>query len=250
MSARFYVDAALASGGTLSLPATVARHVQVLRMQPGDCITLFNGQGDAGEGEFEATITRMGRSDVDVIIGHYTATEREAKRDVHLAVGMPANDRMDWLVEKATELGVASIQPLMAERSVLRLSSERAEKKLAHWRAIAIAACEQCGRNRVPTIHEATSLSQWLKSAAQRAITSQRLLLSLQGVTQPLTQAVNPTDVAPLLFLSGPEGGLSLGEEAAALASGFNPVTLGPRVLRAETAPLACLAFLSLKDHS
>ncbi len=218
-------------------------------MQPGDSITLFNAVG-THEGEFEAAVTRIGRSDVDVTIGHYTATEREAKRAVHLALGMPANDRMDWLVEKATELGVTSIQPLMAERSVLRLSGERAEKKLAHWRAIAIAACEQCGRNRVPVIHAATSLSQWLKSTAEQASISQRLLLSLQGGTQPLAQAINITDSTPLLFLSGPEGGLSPTEEAAALASGFKPVTLGPRVLRAETAPLACLAFLSLKDHS
>jgi len=245
MSARFYVDARLASGEPLSLTATAARHVQVLRMQPGDRITLFNGVG-TNEGEFEATVTRMGRSDVDVTIGHYTATEREAKRAVHLAVGMPANDRMDWLIEKATELGVASIQPLMAERSVLRLSGERAEKKLAHWRAIAIAACEQCGRNRVPVIHGATSLSQWLKSTAQQASTSQRLLLSLQGGTQPLARTVNTTDATPLLFLNGPEGGLSPTEEAAALASGFKPVTLGPRVLRAETAPLAVLAALLL----
>ena len=246
MSARFYVDARLASGDTLSLPATAARHVQVLRMQPADSITLFNGQGDAREGEFEATITRMGRSDVDVILGTFTPTQREAMRAVHIAVAMPTNDRMDWLVEKATELGVASIQPLMAERSVLRLSGERAEKKLAHWRAIAIAACEQCGRNRVPVIHEATSLNQWLKSTAQQAITSQRLLLSLQGGTQPLAQTVNITNSTPLLFLSGPEGGLSLTEEAAAIASGFKPVTLGPRVLRAETAPLAVLAAFLL----
>ncbi len=245
MNARFYVDAQLASGEPLSLPATAARHVQVLRMQPGDSITLFNGAGTI-EGEFEASVTHMGRSDVDVTIGHYTATDREAKRAVHLALGMPANDRMDWLIEKATELGVASIQPLMAERSVLRLSGERAKKKFAHWRAIAIAACEQCGRNRVPVIHEATSLSQWLKSTAEQASISQRLLLSLQGGTQPLAQAVNITDSTPLLFLSGPEGGLSPTEEAAAIASGFKPVTLGLRVLRAETAPLACLAFLSL----
>ena len=253
MSARFYADTPLVSGSSLSLPAATARHVQVLRMQPAGSIAVFNGlsqHGDASEGEFEATITRMGRSDVEVTIGSYTATQREAKRAVHLAVGMPANDRMDWLVEKATELGVASIQPLMAERSVLRLSGERADKKLAHWRAIAIAACEQCGRNRVPVIHEPTALSQWLKGAAQQAITSQRLLLSLQSSTQPLAEAVNNTDEAPLLFLSGPEGGLSLAEEAAALASGFKPVTLGPRVLRAETAPLAVLAYFSMKDHS
>ena len=260
---RFYCPIPLATGDVLDLPAGAARHVQVLRLQPGDGITLFNGGvqtgqavqavhgGQVGEaamagGEFEATVVRMGRSDVTVKIGVHSAIEREAVRAVHLAVGMPANDRMDWLVEKATELGVASIQPLMTERSVLRLNSERAEKKTAHWQSIAIAACEQCGRNRVPMIHEAASLSQWLKSTAQQATTSQRLLLSLQDVTQPLAQAVNITDSIPLLFLSGPEGGLSFGEEAAAIASGFKPVTLGPRVLRAETAPLAVLATLLL----
>ena len=245
MTARFYADLALLPGTSISLPDATARHVQVLRLQPGDHITLFNGQSGP-EGEFDATITRMGRSDVDVTVGAFTATQREATRQIHLAVGMPANERMDWLVEKATELGVVSIQPLMAERSVLRLSGERAGKKLAHWRGIAIAACEQCGRNRVPVIHEATSLSQWLKSTAQQAITSQRLLLSLQGGTQPLAQAVDITDSTPLLFLSGPEGGLSLGEEAAAMASGFKPITLGPRVLRAETAPLVVLATFLL----
>ena len=245
MTARFYADLALLPGTSVALPDATARHVQVLRLQPGDHITLFNGQSGP-EGEFDATITRMGRSDVDVTVGAFTATQREATRQIHLAVGMPANERMDWLVEKATELGAASILPLMAERSVLRLSGERAGKKLAHWRGIAIAACEQCGRNRLPVIHEATSLSQWLKSTAQQAITSQRLLLSLQGGTQPLAQAVDITDSTPLLFLSGPEGGLSLGEEAAAMASGFKPITLGPRVLRAETAPLVVLATFLL----
>ena len=244
-TARFFADLPLLPGTSISLPDATARHVQVLRLQPGARITLFNSQAGP-EGEFDATVTRMGRSDVDVTVGAFTATQREATRPIHLAVGMPANERMDWLVEKATELGAASIQPLMAERSVLRLSGERAGKKLAHWRGIAIAACEQCGRNRVPVIHEATSLSQWLKSTAQQAITSQRLLLSLQGGTQPLAQTVDITDSTPLLFLSGPEGGLSLGEEAAAMASGFKPITLGPRVLRAETAPLVVLATFLL----
>ena len=126
---------------------------KVLRLQPGNGITLFNGLGnsqESSEGEFAATITRMGRSDVEVTIEAYTATDREAPRAVHLVIGMPANERMDWLVEKATELGVASIQPLMSERSVLRLKAERADKKLAHWRGVAIAASEQCGRSRVP----------------------------------------------------------------------------------------------------
>ena len=253
MSARFHADLGLATGDALGLPPQAARHVQVLRLQPGDTITLFNGQGNGqpgSEGEFEAVIQSMGRSDVQVMVGAYRASARETPRPVHLAVGMPANERMDWLVEKATELGVASIQPLMAERSVLRLKGERSEKKLAHWRGVAIAACEQSGRNRVPQIHDSMSVIQWLKSQAGAPDSSRgnaRLLLSLQAGSRPLAQAVEGlAAAAPLTFLSGPEGGLSPAEEAAALACGFAPVSLGPRVLRAETAPLACLALLGL----
>jgi 16S rRNA (uracil1498-N3)-methyltransferase len=142
---------------------------------------------------------------------------------------------------------------------VLRLKSDRADKKLAHWRGVAIAACEQCGRNRVPVIHEVTTLADWLKALQpdSAAATQTRLLLSLQSGTRPLVQVIDGTGnntgnstgngaVKPLTFLSGPEGGLSPAEEAAAMAGGFAPVTLGPRVLRAETAPLACLSLLSL----
>jgi 16S rRNA (uracil1498-N3)-methyltransferase len=213
------------------LPAGAARHVQVLRLQPGDVITLFNGEG----GEFDATVTRMGRSDVDVEIGLHRAVEREATRAVHLLAGITANERMDWLVEKATELGVASITPLVAERSVLKLKGERADKKRAHWQGVAVAAAEQCGRNRVPVIHPAVTLNEWLKQAAA----GERWVLSLSEGTRPLAQMAG---VLPVTVLSGPEGGLSPAEEAAALSAGFVPVTLGPRVLRAETAPLAVLA--------
>lgn len=247
MTARFYADIALSPGSSVSLPAHAARHVQVLRMQPGDALTLFNGRGDGqagSEGEFAATVERMGRSDVDVMVGAYTATAREAHRAVHLAVGMPANERMDWLIEKAAELGVASIQPLMSERSVLRIKGERADKKIAHWRGVAVAACEQCGRSRVPLVHDAANLSDWLKGAGQGAAGSNRLLLSLQNGSRPLAEAVAAGGA--LTFLSGPEGGLSPAEEAAAMACGFAAVTLGPRVLRAETAPLACLSFLAV----
>jgi 16S rRNA (uracil1498-N3)-methyltransferase len=233
---RFHCPSPLATGELLDLPSGAARHVQVLRMQPGERITLFNGVG----GEFEATITRMGRSEVQVQLGPHAPLEREAAREVHLAIGMPANERMDWLIEKATELGVASIQPLMAERSVLRLKGERADKKLAHWRGVAIAACEQCGRNRVPEIHDLASLADWV----QTAVSGSKLLLSLQAGSQPLRQA-SPA-AGPILFLSGPEGGLTSAEEAAALAHGFVPVSLGTRTLRAETAPLAALAALTL----
>jgi len=235
---RFYCATPLASDTSLELPPGATRHVQVLRLQPGDSITLFDGQSD---NEFDATVTRMGRSDVQVQVGQARTAAREPARRIHLAVGMPANDRMDWLVEKATELGVASIQPLMTERSVLKLKGERADKKLAHWQGVAVAAAEQCGRNRVPVIHPAVTLPQWL---VRPTVDAERWVLSLAPGTQALG-AVN-TGTRPVVVLSGPEGGLAPTEEAAALAAGFQPVTLGPRVLRAETAPLAVLSVLTL----
>ena len=236
---RFHCPVPLTPGDEIALPPGAARHVQVLRLQPGDAITLFHGSIDGPGGEFEATVTRMGRSEVLARIGTHHAVEREAARAVHLLAGITANERMDWLVEKATELGVASITPLLAERSVLKLKGERADKKLAHWQAVAVAACEQCGRNRVPTLHPAQTLADWLQAPPQDG---QRLLLSLRPGTQPL-HAAAPGHTG-LVFLSGPEGGLSATEEDLALAHGFAPVTLGPRVLRAETAPLAALAAL------
>ena len=222
----------------MALPAGAARHVQVLRLQPGATLTLFNGEG----GEFSATVTRMGRNDVQVDIGTHTAVERENERAVHLAIGMPANERMDWLVEKATELGVASLQPLLTERSVLRLQGERADKKRAHWQSVAVAACEQCGRNRVPPVHGVRTLADWLSEAR----TGPRLLLSLQEGCLPLPQALANGHTPTITFLSGPEGGLSHQEDTAARNHGFIAVTLGLRTLRAETAPLAALAALTL----
>ncbi len=245
---RFYCPAPLVTGGLLNLPAGAARHVQVLRLQPGDSITLFNGGPHAlgSAGEFSANITHMGRSDVQVQVGVHHPVQREPTQAVHLAVGMPANERMDWLVEKATELGVASIQPLLTERSVLRLSGERAAKKVSHWQSVAIAACEQCGGNQVPLVHEVIGFGAWLK---ERTLTPERpathsFLLSPQSLT-PLREAVAGLAAPSVItFLSGPEGGLSSAEEKDALSGGFAPVTLGPRVLRAETAALAALASL------
>lgn len=246
---RIHCSTPLTPGAALSLPSAAARHVQVLRMQPGETLTLFNGGHPHSGGEFTAAITQMGRSEVLVDVGVHDPVEREAATLVHLAVGMPANERMDWLVEKATELGAASIQPLMTERTVLRLTGERAEKKQAHWQSIAIAACEQCGRNRVPVVHPVMSLSAWLKANPASTCltatvpTTQRLILSLQAGTQALhtvAQAM-PTTGHSITVLSGPEGGLSPTEEAAALAQGFQSVTLGTRTLRAETAALAAL---------
>jgi 16S rRNA (uracil1498-N3)-methyltransferase len=239
---RFYCPAPLQPDALLTLPPQAARHVQVLRLQPGQALTLFNGEG----GEFEATVTQMGRSEVTVRVGQHHQLDRAVQRPVTLAVGMPANERMDWLVEKATELGVTALQPLMSERSVLRLSGERAEKKLAHWHSVAVAASEQCGGNRVPQLLPVSTLAAWLtKQPAGPAGT--RLLLSLRPHSPRLQDAVALlAPDAALTLLSGPEGGLSPTEEEAALANGFVAVSLGQRTLRAETAALAALAALLL----
>ena len=238
---RLYCPLPLVCGSTLDLPAATARHVQVLRLQPGDTVTLFNfGAGWDGPmqspgGEFSATVTAMGRSSVQVRVDTHHATEREAARAVHLAVCMPANERMDWLVEKATELGVASIQPLMSERSVLRLSGERATKKQQHWHSVAVSACEQCGGNRVPLVHPVASLAAWLKTGATADAGAgvQRLLLALHEGATSIRDTSHLTQ-GGVTLLSGPEGGLSRAEEAAVMDCGFAPGSLGARVLRAE----------------
>ena len=248
---RFYCAQALQTGVSIALPATAARHVQVLRMQPGQTITLFNGGG----GEFEAVIEHMGRQDVRVVVGAHQAIAREAHHQVHLAVVMPANDRMDWLVEKATEMGVQRITPLMSQHSVLRLQGERAEKKLAHWQAVAISACEQCGRNTLPEVEPLQNLSTWLQSDCVANLlntqdgpsATQAAVLSLHPSTQSLREWSTEHQSTSWLLLNGPEGGLNDDEDAMARAKGFAAVNLGNRVLRAETAALAALAYLNLR---
>jgi 16S rRNA (uracil1498-N3)-methyltransferase len=234
---------------TLDLPPAAARHAQVLRLQPGSAITLFGHQDAAMPGgEFAATIMAMGRQTVQVQVGAHAPVEREASRRLHLAVGIPANERMDWLVEKATELGAASIQPLMTERSVVRLDAQRGIKKLSHWHSIAIAACEQCGRNRLTQVHTPLTLGQWLRqSPPPSGPDHAALILSLQAGTGPLAQWRDGAGGAAtdIVFLCGPEGGLSVAEERQAIAAGHVPVSLGSRTLRTETAALAALTLLA-----
>lgn len=232
---RLYVPQALVPGQPLQLPPAAARHVQVLRLQPGMAVTLFNGEG----GEYRATVRSMGRSEVEVDVGAFDARDAEMAFAVTIALGVPANDRMDALVEKATELGVAAIQPLLCERSVLRLSGERADKRREHWQATAVAACEQSGRTRVPEVRPIEDLRAWLARPAPAGAV--RWVLSLSDGAKPMAALARGSMIETL---SGPEGGLSAGEEQAAMAAGFLPLSLGPRVLRADTAPLAVLAGL------
>jgi len=260
LTPRLFLPLALPANAVVTLPAAAARHVQVLRLQPGDSLVVFNGSDGA---EWPAEIVRIGRRDVEVRLGAPTAVDRELACDVTIAVGVPANDRMDALVEKAGELGAASIQPLVCERSVVRLSGERAEAKRAHWQAVATAASEQSGRARVAAVGPVASLAAWLESLGP-ARDERRLVLSLApsaldperafaAACAPRTDSASAQDGGGRLsardrfvVLSGPEGGLAPAEESAALARGFLAVGLGPRVLRADTAPLALLAWLGL----
>jgi 16S rRNA (uracil1498-N3)-methyltransferase len=231
---RFFVDAPLAQAAqTFDLPAGAARHVQVLRLQPGDALTLFDGRG----GEWSAAVAAIGRSRVEVRLGAHQAVERELHCAVTLALGMPANDRMDNLIEKATELGVAAIQPLVCARSVLKLDGERAAKKAAHWQAVAVAAAEQSARTRVPRVAPVCRYADWQPQAAAKC-----WLLDPRARTPFAPAAAD----ASALLLSGPEGGFTDDEETRARALGFVPVSLGARTLRADTAPLAALAVLAL----
>ena len=235
---RIHAACDLPVGASLQLPDDAARHVQVLRMQPGDSLCLFNGLG----GSHTARVVHMGKHTVEVEVLSHELQEREALCATHIAVGMPANERMDWLVEKASELGVAHLTPLSTQHTVLRLSGERALKRQTHWQGIAQAACAQSGRNRLPLIDVPLALADWLKALPDTG-DHPRVLLSFRAGAQDW-RSLWAKPPSKLTLLSGPEGGLSAEEEAWALAKGFVPVHLGARVLRAETAPLAVLAQL------
>ena len=241
MPPRFFVDAALAADAVLDLPETVVRHVQVLRLAPGDAITLFNGQG----GSHAATLAEIGKRHATARIDAHDPAEAETPFTVTLAQGLAGGDKMDWLIEKAVELGVAGIQPLQAHRSVVRLSGDRALKRQAHWQALVQAACEQCGRNRLPTLAPVATFEAWVAAAPA---TGARLLLSPRATGSLPELAQSHRDVwraEGVTLLIGPEGGLSPEEEDTARRAGFIGVSLGPRILRTETAGLACLATLN-----
>lgn len=243
---RIYCPLPLSVGLVVELPAAASKHVQVLRLQPGSPLNLFNGQG----GEYAAQVLRMGRSSVTVEVGPHHYLEREITPPIDLAVALIANERMDWLIEKATELGARSVQPLLCERTVVSLNSERAEKKRLHWQAIAVAACAQCGRNRIPPIHAPQRLLAWLSKLSPANPAESRILLSLREGASPWKKALEPQTLLSATVLSGPEGGLTPAEEDAAQAQGFCATRLHKTVLRAETAPLAALAALAVHTYT
>jgi 16S rRNA (uracil1498-N3)-methyltransferase len=247
---RVYVDAPLEPGTRITLEGSAASHVtRVLRLRTGDALTLFNGRG----GEYAASIDKSHGGELTVAVGEHRAAERESPLAITLGQGLSRGERMDLVVQKATELGVTQLVPLLTERSVVRLDAPQAHRKLNHWHAIAVAACEQSGRNRLPEVTAPAALREFLRAdaagaaaggepgsaAGPRAVA--RLLLS-PGATLRLADVPRP--LARVTVLIGPEGGLTDGEHEAALAAGFTAVRLGPRVLRTETAAIAALVLL------
>lgn len=234
MAPRFYIDAPLRAGSVCTLSEDAAHHaIHVLRLRAGEEITVFNGRG----GEFAARIVSIQRLKIRVDLLGHREIERESPLRVTLVQGVSAGDKMDSTLRKAVELGVAEVQPVLAARSVARPKGERAEGRRAHWQKVVIAACEQCGRNRIPEVHALIALSNYRPSG-----TAMRILLSPLA-QQPLSElSLQGSD---FVVAAGPEAGFTSEEEAALVSSGFVPALLGPRVLRTETAAVAALAALS-----
>jgi 16S rRNA (uracil1498-N3)-methyltransferase len=233
---RFYLDQDLNIGMRCELPDDIAHHLAVLRMQSGDAITLFNGRG----GEYAAVLSSIEKRRAFADLKSFDAREAEPGHALTLAQALPEGSKMDWIIEKAVELGVTSIQPLAAARSVVRLSEERATKKLAHWRSVVVAAAEQCGRNRLPSIAEPANFHAWI---AQQDL-HPRILLSPRG-SQSLSDWAKHHPPQAVTVMVGPEGGFSDDEERAAIARGALCLAVGERVLRTETAGIAVVSALN-----
>ncbi len=230
---RLHVDAPLAAGTRMELPEAAARHVaQVLRMRAGEALTLFNGEG----GEYSAEIETVERRNVLVRIGAKMAVDRDSALSITLAQCVSKGERMDYTIQKAVELGITAIVPLLSARSVVKLDGERWEKKLEHWRGVVLSACEQSGRTRLPPVMPVQKFDVWLPSSMDG------LRLVLAPTAAVSLKALPKADSVTLLV--GPEGGLSDDEIRHALRAGYTGITLGPRVLRTETAGVAALAAL------
>jgi 16S rRNA (uracil1498-N3)-methyltransferase len=230
---RIYTDSVLARGQPATLDDSAAQHVgRVLRMQPGQALLLFNGDGQ----DYNATITEAGKKRVEVSVAEATPNLTESSLEIVLGQSLSKGDRMDYAVQKAVEMGVTRIVPLSTGRSEVKLKGDREDRRLRHWRQVAISAAEQCGRARVPEIHPIMALPDWFEHTSDCDL---RLVLH-HRTEQSLGAMKSPTRIALMI---GPEGGLNPDEIESAEAAGFLPVALGPRVLRTETAPVAAMAL-------
>ncbi len=242
---RVHVDAPLETGALLALPDGAAQHVsRVLRLGPGATLRLFNGRG----GEYEATIEAVRRNEVTVRLGAHDAVERESSLRITLLQGLARGEKMDLILQKATELGVTGLVPVQMTRSTVRLDARNADAKQRHWQSVVISACEQCGRNTVPLVSPPCDFQQSLTLSSSHEPASHKLMLAPDDGARSLPEwigtGLSADAGAHVAVLVGPEGGFDTAETAAALASGFTNCRLGPRILRTETAGLAALAAL------
>jgi 16S rRNA (uracil1498-N3)-methyltransferase len=236
---RVFVPGPLQRGGTTPLPAATADHViRVLRLGAGDALTVFDGSG----GEFSARISTATKRGVDIEVLAHRPIDRESPLAIVLLQSLARGEKMDWVIQKATELGVTHIVPVAAERSVVKLDAAQGERRRAHWQAVAIAACEQCGRNRVPDVALPQSLGAALRLPAAQAL---KLVFEV-GDAEPQAGAAEG-EVKNAAILIGPEGGLTPSELAQAHGAGFRHAALGPRILRTETAAIAAIATLQMR---
>lgn len=241
MHARFYHPEEIATGQLVALSDTNQRHAtHVLRLKKGDAVTLFNGRG----GEFSAHIDQTNKSGTTVLVGAYHDTDRESPLSIELAQAICVNEKMDWIIQKAVELGVTRIQPISTARSIVHLSGERASKRQQHWQKIAVSACEQCGRNYVPLVSPLMTLPEWLSRKKTDKSSNDLSLMLSTTATQSLHGIAKPSADANLALVIGPEGGFTTEEETAILHTGFIPIRLGKRILRTESAALAAIAAL------
>ncbi|MCH2001889.1 16S rRNA (uracil(1498)-N(3))-methyltransferase [Acinetobacter seifertii] len=234
---RFFIETELTVGSTIQLTESVFHHwVRVLRAQLQEQATLFNGQG----GEYLATLTEINKKNAFVAIENFNPANRNAPFKAVLGQVMSKGDRMDYAIQKATELGVSKIQLLTSERCEMRLKYDRDQKKIDHWQAVAIAACEQCGLNLVPEVLAPVSLSEWLKSSD---LPASKFVLAPEKEQKDVLAGIQPE----LALLIGPEGGLSENEITQANQAGFMNWCIGDRVLRTETAPVVALSILNYR---
>jgi 16S rRNA (uracil1498-N3)-methyltransferase len=239
MSARFFVAQDLQCQTEISLPSAIAHHIRVLRLETGTMITLFNGQG----GEYQAQLSTLTKQHALAQILKFTPCERELPVKIILAQAIASGNKMDWLIEKAVELGVSAIQPLYTSRCVVKLSGNRAEQRVRHWQELVHAACEQCGRNQIPQVAAIQPLKDWLATSVSSI--QKGVLLSPQGEFSLYQSAIQIKDVGEFTLLVGPEGGFAPEEERLVQRYNFLSTQLGARILRCETAGLSARAGLT-----
>lgn len=233
-TSRIYTNQPLSPNTTITLEENSSRHLAtVLRVKSGDPVILFNGES----GEYSGELVDVSAKKVSVSITAFTSADRESPLVTKLGIGLSRGERFEWVLQKATELGVSEIYPLVTERTEVKLKGEREEKKFQRWQQLLISACEQCGRNRLPRLHPPAPLTEWQDISADiKLVMHHRSEIGIESL-----RGMKPTSVAMAI---GPEGGLSDSEIASLLSKDFKPLTLGPRIFRTETAPIAVLSVV------